>query len=387
MAFILALFRRHAREPRWLTRGLNWGSLAALLLMALSGLHFWHGLVDPERFHACAAQKESREQRGLALDRELKTARMRREVFEQALSKPAHPHFAFARAGIAEETRVEASANDRLKGLAIKGPREDMPFILGMMVIGWALAVSMGRALVIHYCSTVSPSSEQRPLLQGKALGAVFFGLAGGLTLVHAGESTVTSVITIDKAWTTWFSFCQTPLAWAVQLLAYAAGSFAIAFPIAIAWDLSTAARRPRLILEHEDRHCGSGAYVVFLQTWTYVGVAVSTGAVVTWLRWTMTKARMSFAYMPTSFCLMLVVAIVTGRFIYCGVQVRRDYQRALGTFKSYAAFADAKVPADPTTPFLGEHWWSLPALIFAIAALFWQIVEWSGLAKLVAGP
>jgi hypothetical protein len=386
--FIRALFGRHQSEPRWLTRGLNWGSIAAFLLLVLSALPFWHGLLDPSGFHTCTAQKESREQRGLALGRDLRAAQVRRQAFEQALSNPAHPQFAVARTGIAEETRLEATLNDRLEGLAIKRRGEDMPAILCMMVLGWILAVAMGRAIVVHYCSAVSPDRVPYSPLQGKSLGPVYFAVAGGLALVHAVESTLTSVVTIDKSWTTWFSFCQTPLAWAVQLLAYAAASLAIAFPIAIAWNLSSAARRPKLMLDHGDRHCGSGAYVVFLQTWTYVGVAVSTAAVAAWLRWMMTRqVSMSDGYLPTSFVIMLCIAIVTGRFIYCGVQVRRDYEKALRAYPSYTAFADAKVPSDPTTPFLGDHWWSLPALIFAIGALFWKIVEWSGLAKLAAGP
>jgi hypothetical protein len=50
-------------------------------------------------------------------------------------------------------------------------------------------------------------------------------------------------------------------------------------------------------------------------------------------------------------------------------------------------AGATEGLPEDPTTAFLGEHWWSLPAAVMGTLLVILAIVEWSGAAGLVTGP
>ena len=212
--------------------------------------------------------------------------------------------------------------------------------------------------------------------------------LCAAITSIHLGASLLsqylTSVAPIQKTWFGWNSFCINPQAfWMIKVTdGGVALSLAPAFALLVI--LTDKARAPVVAMQHVDGRCGIGAYVDFLQRWSFLGLALVVVPSVFWLTVSMATPDAELAYaipaaVPTA-CVLLVIL----RGVLRARELRRAYlieRSNLGS--TWSAIQAQAPPSDPTADFLGPRWWAMPAAIPAVLGTAWAAIKLLGLGAL----
>ncbi|HEX7837505.1 MAG TPA: hypothetical protein VF469_08590 [Kofleriaceae bacterium] len=161
------------------------------------------------------------------------------------------------------------------------------------------------------------------------------------------------------------------------------------AAPVTLLWQLGRRAFVPEQITPvASDGECGVGAYVAFLHIWTILVFAIAIVPGILWIRFANAgQASFQPGYLiPVAVALALAAAVVA-RFVANASVLRARYRKAIGTLgETWADVEGKKLAPDPTIAFIGENWWRLPATLGTMLLALWQILEWTGAARVITG-
>jgi len=350
------------------------------------GVALWQGLwefkIPPRRLHCehCEKQWANRTKRLADINRLCEISEHRRRELTNALSNPQHPAFSTARRELEAEVEFGRQCERDAKSLSVQ-PLHDFaaPAAIGLILItGFSLLTA--RLAVIHGSSALpSLQKADQPLFPSKR----YWCWVALVFIPHASREVGTSILAIEKSWFAWSSFCISPAAWTLMQVAALGVSMIIAYPAAVLWE-SGNYRGRRIVLDvgHIDGQWGVGAYVLFLQTWTLLCLFSLVLPTAVWLRLLRTGNRMSGAYLVITVVLFASALSICGRMLASAVAIRRLFAAQLAKLgATWQQIQACKPPPDPTIPFLGEHWWKLPAIVFGIGAASWSVLEMFGVA------
>lgn len=360
------------------------GSVLAMSVGVHQGL--WSFVARPrvESWALCGPQFESSSRREKDLQDQIKISDCRRLALKKALTDIRVPAFVDAPAALRTEEAANSDLRRRLEALKVEPLIKFLrPFAIGLgMVILFALIIArlvtmQGMAAIGAWNSRDNGGNWIRPYLLFMAI----------IFLTHMLREISTSILTTDKTWFGWSSFCISSYAWALMLIPALGFAMVVAYPATILWHFGRVDNRPKhLDREHKDGQWGVGRYVLFLQTWSVLSLAflVLPGAL--WLRFHQNDLHLSRAYLLTFGVLFASILIITGRFIGNAIEIRKAYKLELEKLgDTWQKIKEAAPPPDPTTRFLGEHWWQLPAVISGIFAISWLIIEQVGVSDFLS--
>lgn len=379
--------RHFAYEPPLMHRYTIVGVLLAVAGFAsAAGFWLWIYHKQPATWNKgtrCACQLRKRDENRLENDRQLKNSRERTNAFQQALQDQTSPSFAMAREQIQKEKEISSKLDETASALQIESLGHFSFGLLALLIPTITLSLMAGRLMIAHAHSAYVWRDEAAKLTNWRRPYWLFVVLP---LVVNEGREIKTSVLDIDKSWFGWSSFCVCPVAW-LLLGVMALGVFmVVAYPASIMWCLSKSSRCPsKLDVNANDGAWGVGSYVLFLQTWSIVILVFLLFPAVIWLRIVGNGGRLSLAYLATGSVLFFLAFVLEGRLIWNAIRVRLLYYEQLRRMGSTWSEIQAQdPPGDPTTAFLGEKWWSLPATIFGALAVLWALVQWSGASALL---
>jgi hypothetical protein len=292
--------------------------------------------------------------------------------------------FTDARRALDTEVEFGKQCERDAKSLSVQSLRDFAALAaLGLIfIVGFSLLTA--RLAAIHGSHAIPARwNKKQPLFPLSS----YWCWVAVVFLTHTFREVCTSIVEIDKTWFAWSSFCVSPFAWVLLQLTAFGVSMTIAYPAAVLWELGNHRRRDIVLdVGHIDGQWGVGAYVLFLHTWTLLCLFSLALPTAVWLRLLLTDHRMSKAYLAITAVLFMSALLICGRMVASAVAVRRRFAAQLvklGT--TWQQIQDRKPPPDPTIPFLGEHWWKLPAIIFGVGAALWSVLELFGVADYLA--
>jgi len=160
--------------------------------------------------------------------------------------------------------------------------------------------------------------------------------------------------------------------AWRVRLSSSAGIALVLAYPMAIAWAASSPSVLSVCIIPHHPDRCGGlSRSLFFAHSWSILLVVAALFAGVPMVRDVQHGGGFNQGYLVPVVVAVVMAFVITMRFLTFGIRCRIEFHRAkeLG--------APGLPRKDPTTAFLGEHWWKLPAIFLATAASIWSAYEW----------
>ncbi|HXJ41564.1 MAG TPA: hypothetical protein VNH18_19965 [Bryobacteraceae bacterium] len=330
----------------------------------------------------CSCQIQQRATRIFEIEQQLAISGERTLVFQQALQDQTKPAFTVAREQIQKEQDITRELREASSSLNVQSFGDFSVGLMALLVPAVLLSLAAGRLMLTQARNAVSGDGEA-DLADWQWPYCVFVGLPFA---VNQMQEIQTSVLTINKTWFGWSSFCVCPAAWVLFNVMVLGILMVIGYPASLMWCLSKPSRRTtKLRADANDGAWGVGSYVLFLQTWSIMLLVALLMPVLGWIRIVGNGSRLSLYYLATGACLLFLVLILEGRLIWNAVRIRLSYMAELKQLGSTWSSIRAKdPPGDPTKAFLGEQWWSLPAAIFGTLAVLWALIQWSGVSTLI---
>lgn len=324
----------------------------------------------------CKQQLDERERKIDKAKAEISQSDTRVQEFEKALVDKSSPYFAVSREKIEEEEGIKNKLSQQISDLQITSlaGAKVIPLLIAYVVI----AFGVGRLVLIHGSKAILVPSKAtlKDWSQPYWLLVLIPFIANMFTDLKA------SVWSVNKSWFSWDSFCICPGAWGFDSLITTFAVFmAVGYPASLLWCFSRKAYLPtKMSADAKDGAWGVGSYVLFLQTWATLAAFLLLIPPLLWIQFAAVAHQISAIYFLPLATLLGVVAIVDYRLIRNAVCIRLLYSEEmekLGT--TWSEIQSHNPPGDPTKNFLGEQWWSLPAIILSILGLLWIVVEWLG--------
>jgi hypothetical protein len=265
----------------------------------------------------------------------------------------------------------------KLQGDSIQ---RSLPGLLVLLALTIAFSLLTARLAVRHasHVGLISPSAEE---LAGWKWPFWIFVVA--LFSLQEFRELITSVLAQHKTWFGWQSFCLCTPAWIASQIMALGAYIVISCPACILWCLSRRAYRPnKLERDDKDGAWGVGGYVLFAQTWSLLMFIVLLVPTLLWIR--SNSQYVTFIYLLPTLGLLTGAGMVAARLLRNVIQLRLLYQDELQSLGTWTKIQASNPPPDPTSSFLGDRWWNLPAVILATMASFWAVIEWSGVGKLL---
>ena len=378
-------------EPRGLLRLYLGGVLITVfggLIVVSVGVYqgLWKFEENDPSFEAwgiCRLQNHNRLTRIEEIEARRSTSQNRLDELNKALTEPTNPAFVEARTAIEAERIVYQDILREREAARIQTLTSFLPqFILGLLLavlfslIAARLASRQGSKAVVEW-------REKAKHVNWRLTYSLWVGI---IFITHTAREVYTSILSEDKSWFGWSSFCVSSEAWSLMHLPSLGVAMVVAYPATILWNFGS--RRilpPDLSLGDKDGQWGVGRYVLFLQTWSFLSLVFLLLPGGLWLRALLHEPRFTSIYLLPSALLSASVLIIVGRMIRNAIAIRKMYQVELrGLGDTWQQIQEKKPPPDPTTTFLGEHWWKLPAVISGIFALSWLVVEQIGVSDLI---
>lgn len=358
---------------------LTFASLIAAVLFGLSQ-GFWQvtWLPSGEKWSNCTCQLVNRKERyyekcSRITSLEAFIARIQSDP--EDLRNYTSPGIKELKAGLAD-LRIQQT---KLQGDSI---RRSLPGLFILLALTAAFSLLTARLAVRHasHIGLISPSAEE---LSGWKWPVWIFVLA--LFSLQELRELITSVLAQQKTWFGWQSFCLCTPAWIASQFMALGAYIVISCPACILWCLSRSSYRPnKLERDDKDGAWGAGDYVLFAQTWALLMFILLLVPTLLYLR--SNSEYVTPIYLLPSLGLLSGAAIIAARLLWNTIQLRMLYQHELESLGSWTKIQAANPPPDPTSSFLGDRWWNLPAVILATIASFWAVIEWSGVGKLLEG-
>lgn len=378
------LYQRPSGEPK----GPYGRFLFGVFLIIIGGvltitIGLWKGPPTFRTSSRCREQQTDLQRRQEELNQRRKTSANRTVEFNKALSNPENPAFVGARTAISFEENLTRDFEREQKSLEVETLGAFLPlFAIGLLLVV-LIALMAARLAAWQGLAAVGAWSRS-----GEWKWRTPYWLAVVLVFgAHAAREIFTSILTTkDKSWFAWSSFCISSGAWGLMLVVALGFAMIVAYPATILWHFGSRSNRPTTLdWTHRDGQWGVGSYVLFLQTWAILSFVFLIVPVALWLKALINDPRLSRAYLLTSSVLFVSVLAISGRMVRNAIAIRRTYHaelRRLG--KTWQDIQEKKPPPDPTSNFLGDHWWKLPTVILGTFALLWLIVEKIGVSDLL---
>ncbi|HBB87606.1 MAG TPA: hypothetical protein DC047_08325 [Blastocatellia bacterium] len=301
-----------------------------------------------------------------------------------ALITPGDPGYAGARTAITLEESETQRLQGKLDALKVETVKSSLghfliafPLVVLFALLAARLAAHQGLAALGGWSVGGKSTSWRKSYWSWVLL----------IFCVNTAREVSTSIIqTEGKSWFAWSSFCVSSSAWTLNLVLILGVAMLVAYPAAILWQFGRSNNRPMILdWQHKDGQWGIGSYVLFLQTWASLSLVALVLPGALWLRAFRGEARFTFVYLLPGLVLLASVLLISGRMIRNAILIRNAYRKAFEALgNTWQEIKARNPPPDPTINFLGEHWWKLPTVIFAIFGLLWLIVEQIGISDLL---
>jgi len=352
--------------------------LAAVLFAAIRGFWQINELPSGEKWSSCTCQlvnrKESYNEKCSRI-RTLDAFITRIQSDPEDLRNYTSPGIEEFKAGLAglkiQQTKLQGDSIQR-----------SLPGLIVLLALTIAFSLLAARLTVRHasHIGLISPSAKE---LSGWKWPFWIFVLA--LFSLQEFRELKTSVLAQHKIWFGWQSFCLCTPAWIASQFMALGAYVVISYPACLIWCLSRNSYRPnKLERDFSDGAWGVGGYVLFAQTWSLSMFILLLVPILLWIR--SNSQYVSLIYLLPTVGLLFGAAIVAARLLRNVIQLRLMYQNELQSLGSWTKIQAINPPPDPTSSFLGDRWWNLPAVILATIASFWAVIEWSGIGKLLEG-
>jgi hypothetical protein len=233
--------RQPARLRRWAIAGATLMALGIALSSTAAirqGLWDFTSLPHSETHFRCVAQLQYRVLNEEAIGRQIHESEDRLAVLSAALNQPANPHFAAARAAIAQENAELSTLRGRAIGFGVQPLRYALAGVLAALACSVALSLGAGRLMLWHGTTVFGADALEAWTRPYSGWSLLF---AGTLIL----REVLTSVLTIKKTWFGWGSFCVSTPAWSLNLLLMVGLSMVVAYPL-LSYGASAAAPTAR---------------------------------------------------------------------------------------------------------------------------------------------
>jgi hypothetical protein len=377
-------------EPRGQSRIIVRATLASIGLVAIANLVSTVGYKKAEPFlkdcPSCVAQADTHERRKADNDHAVAVTRARVAVLAAEMEDPTSGRFAHAPELLASEKARLHELENAQTHLETPVSISETWGLIALMLVSTAVVALAGR-LFLRHAAKVIPRRRRRVALRSprwrRFLTLVTLPSWGYFVL----RNVITSIFLDDKASFGLTSFCVSHVGFVLSMLAGLPFLVALSAPVATALCLSNPSIRPAVRIAEPTRVRAIARYVLFLQTWTILALAVTTAIAVPSIHFALattspTESRIeTILDVTTGIGGLLAVIVLMGRFVQTAATVRLAHQEQVARWT-----IKARPPKDPTIDFLGERWWSLPSVLVGMIGVVWTALELSGLAgRLVA--
>ena len=304
---------------------------------------------------------------------------LRQCQLQQLLDDPTRHGFTESRKALDEERTHYAALRDRENRLSFGGYGLIARLLLGLsdVVLTWLcvrLLLRTGRRILDDHTDEVLARRATRQW------AFIALGVAIVLATMLPGIATAHKLsIGLD-------SHVVSPRAWALTLVSMIGVVAMFSIPVTLLWLLGSPDFAPKNVDPRApDGECGVGPYVSFLHTWTILAFAFGVIPAILWIRYMSAGAQFTLAYLVPVAGGLAILSAVAGRLIYNATLIRKQYRAAVADLaKTWRDVLDAKPAPDPTIAFIGESWWKLPATVGALLLAIWQVLEWTGAARII---
>lgn len=259
-------------------------------------------------------------------------------------------------------------------------------FGLFILTMGWTFIIFYVTYLIIRHAQKISIIGIH---IKYNYLKKVYWLPVLLLSTIYLSRDVYTSFFLIAPNSYSWVSFCISKVNWFFMKLLYIGGILIAAYTFTVGYILSSKELEPPIDLDAHDTKCGVGEYVLFLQTWSIIGLTVVLFPVLFWVN-KLSKdydEDLDKIYLIDLIGFAILVMIIVSRFIIRAISLKLKYYEKIKNLRlTYREIVEKSLPPDPTIGFLGEHWWSLPASIIAIAAALWFLIKYLSLEELLLG-
>ncbi|HEX7940298.1 MAG TPA: hypothetical protein VF488_00755 [Gemmatimonadaceae bacterium] len=306
-------------------------------------------------------------------------SRLRQCQLQQLLDDPTRQGFTEARRALDEERVKYAALRGREERLAVGGYGLIARLLLGLsdVVLTWLsvrLLLRTGRRIL----------DDHTPEVIARRATRQWAFIALGVSIIVA--TMVPGTWTDHKVSIGLDSFVVSPYAWGLTLVSMVGVVVMFSIPVTLLWLLGSPDFAPQHIDPRaRDGECGVGHYITFLHTWTILAFAFGIVPAILWIRYMSAGAQFTVGYLVPVAGGLAIVSALTGRLIYNAALIRKRYRAAIEDMgKTWGEVLDGKPAPDPTIAFIGENWWKLPATVGALLLAIWQVLEWTGAARII---
>ena len=367
---------RGAEWTRCMPIGMIWMlALGSLLSFAgVAGTTWAH--LDSNKWvpHGCESQLEARKEELKRLNAELATSSKRKYLLELVLTMPDSPGFIGARTALEQEEAYATqriTTRDDLKGDPDAPIREGVIIAVAPLVV-WTLAV----VLMADLRRLLRPTSET---FSGWIWPCA--GSAGLVTTAIVLSETYASILTTEKTWFGYDSYCIDARAFWLSKLALAGGQIMAGCIVALFAVATRSDHRPRV--HPREPRCGVGPYVEFAVKWMPVGASLALVFVCIWLWLAFSTAGRTdaerVAYLTPLIAAAIPVAVLFWRLIHNMQVIRERYESACQALRP-----NEPRPSDPTKPFFEDKPWRVPATLVTLVATAWAVLHFLGVATVL---
>lgn len=247
--------------------------------------------------------------------------------------------------------------------------------------IGKTIFLSFGNIIFLSSAHILLYTSD-RVIFKGNSrkldiakvyfLALLFICLAGILRDIY------TSILTTEKPWVGWGSFCISTEIWIVKNISFIGFEIVGIYPFALAYILTSKTFQPKVNLLSKSINCGLGHYILFIQSIAIATCIVLFLPIIIALKGVI---KGSYGVFPPIYLLDYVAIssfglLIVVRTVMAAVRTRLSYWSEIDKLeKTWAELKELDLPPDPTREFLGQNWWTLPASLTAIGFALWALV------------
>ena len=278
-----------------------------------------------------------------------------------------------ARRVLEEESKEAAKLTRRLEGLVGEPLWKRYLFVLGLVAMLVTLEATFRWFAWHARRAQIHAPQRSREL-------AVPFVLIGLVTLAVAAWVTYVESVGANKTDFDAVSYCFSRGAFWLSHVTLLPVAFAVAAPLALGWYTSRSDHLPQP--DPTQFRWGVRSYVSFLETWSFLGVALTGVTAAAWMH-TIADApsltNRTVAFLGTG--AVLAVAVVVARLLWCGILLHRRYLTIAEASENHR-----DLPPDPLDGFVGDRWWIAPAALVAAFALAYKAFELAGALSFFGG-
>lgn len=375
----------NCRGPQQLSSLFSVGAMltffSVLLFIAIGVVSgFWREIkTKGEPWPICKCQLERRDKKLPEYDTKLQNLKVRKKYLKQIKSDLRSPLYDSASLGLANNKKETEELQAKQKSLQGESVRDSLRELVPILLI-LPFSFIAGRLMICHGAKAGLAIGEAGENLSDWK--RPFWILVLTLFALQEIREVITSVVAVNKTWFGWSSFCLSTPAWTMgQIVAFGV-YLSIGYPACIIWCLSRDRYLPKLERDASDGAWGVGDYILFAQTWSLLIFILILMPVLVW--GSLVIGYVSIIYLLPSTGTLIAAIAVAARFTLRAIKIRLLYQQEMRSLGSWTQIRSLDPPPDPTSVFLGDQWWNLPATIVATITAFWAFIEWSPLGEVV---